>query len=69
MNEKEQLEQFVGETEKMLNLQQKYYKTPRDAPEKMGVLQASKKQESKVRQMIKDYREAEKRKLEPSLFD
>ena len=69
MNEKEQLEQFVSEVDKMLNIQKKYYSTPKDAPEKFGILKASKAQESKVRQMIKDYRDEQQKKLEPSLFD
>lgn len=68
MNEKEQLEQFVSEVDTMLNLQQKYFRTPKDSPDKFGILKASKAQEGKVRQMIKNYRDEQQKKLEPSLF-
>ena len=69
MSTEEKLEQFVSEVDTMLNLQQKYFRTPKDAPEKFGILKASKAQEGKVRQMIKDHRDEQQRKLEPSLFD
>ena len=53
----------------MLSLQRKYFGIPKDSPDKYPALMESKAQEKKVRQMIKDYYEEQKRKLEPSLFD
>lgn len=68
MNEKELLGQLVAETDKMLSLQRKYFGIPKDSADKYPALMESKAQEKKVRQMIKDYYEEQKRKLEPSLF-
>lgn len=62
------LEQFVSEVETMLQLQRKYFSIPRDAPGKYLVLNESKEQEGKVRKVVKDYREEQRRKMEPSLF-
>lgn len=68
MNEQEKLEQFVSEVETMLECQRKYFKEPKDSPQKYGILMQSKAQEKKVREMIKSYRDEQQRKLEPSLF-
>ena len=68
MNEKELLEQFVSETEKMLECQKRYFKEPKDSPQKYPILLQSKAQEKKVREMILSYRDEQKKKLESSLF-
>lgn len=68
MNEKELLEQFVSEVETMLQAQRKYYSEPKDSPMKYVILAQSKAQEKKVRKMVDDYRDEQRRRLEPSLF-
>lgn len=68
MNDKELLEQFVSEVEAMLQAQRKYFSEPKDSPQKYVILSQSKAQEKKVREMIKNYRDDQQRKLEPSLF-
>lgn len=68
MNEKELLEQFVSETEKMLECQKRYFKEPKDSPQKYQILMQSKTQEKKVREMIKSYRDEQMNKIHPSLF-
>jgi t-SNARE complex subunit (syntaxin) len=68
MNEKEQLEQFVSEVETMLDCQKKYFKEPKESPQKYIILAQSRAQEKKVREMIKNYRDEQQKKLEPSLF-
>lgn len=68
MNPEELLEQFVSEMEKMLECQRRYFKEPKDSPQKYSILMQSKVQEKKVREMIKNYRDAQQKKLEPSLF-
>ena len=68
MNENELLEQFVSETEKMLECQKRYFKEPKDSPQKYQILMQSKVQEKKVREMIKSHRDEQMNKMHPSLF-
>jgi hypothetical protein len=68
MNEKEFLEHFVSETEKMLEWQRNYFKEPKGSPQKYAILLQSKAKEKKVRELIKSYRDEQQKKLEPSLF-
>lgn len=68
MNESEKLEQFVTEVETMLENQKTYYKEPKDSPQKYNLLMKSKAQEKKVRLMVQDYREEQRKQREPSLF-
>lgn len=68
MSIEELLEQFVSETEKMLECQKRYFKEPKDSPQKYPILMQSKVKEKKVREMIKSYRDEQQKKLEPSLF-
>lgn len=68
MNEKELLEQLVADCEELFKRQREYFKEPKDSPQKYGLLMHSKAQEKKVRDFIKNYRDEQRRKLEPSLF-
>ena len=68
MNVEELLEQFVTEVETMLENQKTYYKEPKDSPNKYPLLMKSKVQEKKVREMVQNYRDEQRKKREPSLF-
>lgn len=68
MNAKELLEQFVTEVETMLENQKTYYKEPKDSLNKYPLLMKSKVQEKKVREMVQNYRDEQRKKREPSLF-
>lgn len=68
MNEKELLEQLMADVEEMFQRQRAYFKEPKDSPGKYGLLMQSKVQEKKVKDFIKNYRDEQRRKLEPSLF-
>ncbi len=69
MSTEELLEQFVTEVETMLERQKKYFNEPKDSPQKFTLLlPQSKAQEKKVREMIKNYRDAQSEKVYPSLF-
>lgn len=68
MNAEELLEQFVTEVETMLENQKMYYKEPKGSPNKYPFLVKSKVQEKKVREMVQNYRDEQRKKREPSLF-
>lgn len=68
MNAEELLEQFVTEVETMLENQKMYYKEPKDSTYKLPLLMKSKVQEKKVREMVQNYRDEQRKKREPSLF-
>lgn len=69
MNEKELLEQLVADVEDMLARQKAYFSEPKESPLKYQKLMESKVQEKKVREFVQRYRDEQKRKMEPSLFD
>lgn len=68
MNTEELLEQFVTEVETMLENQKTYYKEPKESQNKYPLLIKSKAQEKKVREMVQNYRDEQRKKREPSLF-